>query len=246
MTEEINENTTNPSATTTDNVTTIKAVNPTKEEIENLKSTIKANYNFAVNVKETVFTFKTQKDKDTGLKTKRESLVLMLPYPSVEGIIAIMEAGGLQMELLMEAVESIVNVQARSLISDDDKYVLNAATFPVDNLSWEAIANMPKAQRRGGGIPKETWEEFAADYLDVMPDATGKSSEQIANMVKILINKLNNVKTSKPILEMVKVQLAVYAEATSSLEDYAECVEFLLKKADTCLNISAEEILSAL
>jgi len=246
MTESTETDAANTAAAAETKVTTIPAVNPTKEEIETLKTSIAANYNSAVNVKEVTFTFKTQTDKDTKLKTKRESLVLTLPYPSVEGVIAIMEEGGTQMELLMEAIESIVNVQARALIGDDDKYELNAANFPVEKLSWEAIANMPKAQRRGGGIPKETWEEFAADYLDVMPEATGKTVEQIANMVKILVNKLNNVKTSKPILEMVKVQLAVYADATTSLEDYAECLEFLLKKADACLNISAEEILSAL
>ena len=226
--------------------TVIVAVNPTKEEMVALRDSISSSYNFNVDVKPVKFNFKKTKDKDTGIVTDRQALELAIPYPSMEGILAILEVddGGKQLELLMDAMADVINSVAREILFDDTK--INAATFPVDKLSWEAIANMPKSQRRGGGIPKETWEEFAKNYLEVMPAITGKTVEQIANMAKILANKLAAVKTNIPVLELVVEQLTVYAENSPEVEEYAECVEFLAKKADTLLNINPEDLLTNL
>lgn len=222
----------------------IPAVNPTQEELAALCENIKVNHNFKVDVKGVKFNFKKSKDKDTGIETVREAVTLAVPYPSIEGIISILEAGGKQLELLQDAVEGVINTAARDIIAENTS--INAGNFPIDKITWEAIANMPKAQRRGGGIPKETWDEFAQDYCEVMPEATGKSPEQVANMSKILLNKLANIKTNEPVLQLVVEQLAIYAENTTSLEDYKECVDFLLNKADTFLNVSEEELLANL
>lgn len=222
----------------------IKAVNPSEEEMTELRAKIAENYNFDVTVKPVVFRFKKQVDKETQIETVREPVELAIPYPSVDGIIAILEAGDKQLELLLDAVEGIVTQTARDLISEDTS--LNAANFPVEKLSWEAIANMPKAQRRGGGIPKEVWEAFAQDYIEVMPEATGKTVEQITNAAKILQNKLAQVKTNEPVLNLLVEQLAIYADKSPNIEDYKECVEFLLNKAETFLNVSEEELLANL
>ena len=226
--------------------TVIKAINPTKEEMVQLRESISSNYNFNVDVKPVKFNFKKSKDKDTGIITEREALELAIPYPSVEGIVAILEAddGGKQLELLMDAMSDVINSVAREIIFDDSK--INAATFPVDKLSWEAIANMPKAQRRGGGIPKEIWDDFAKNYVEVMPQATGRTVEQITNMARILQSKLGSVKTNIPVLELVVEQLAVYAENSPNAEEFADCIEFLAKKADTLLHVSPEDLLSNL
>jgi len=222
----------------------IAAQNPTPEEMEALRAKIKENYNFNVAVKPVTFRFKKSKDSETGIETVREPLELAIPYPNVDGIIAILEGGGKGLELLIDAVESVVTQQARDLISDDVK--LNAANFPVDKLSWEFIANMPKAQRRGGGIPKETWDGFEKDYIEVMQAATDKTVEQVSNAAKILKNKCAQVKTNEPVLELLQGQLAIYAEHTPNLEDYKECVEFLAGKIEQFLNISDEELLANL
>ncbi len=222
----------------------IAASNPTPEEMAALCENIKVSHDFNVDVKSVKFTFRKQKDKDTGIESLREPVELAIPYPSVEGIVAILEAGGKQLELLQDAVEGVITTIARDVISEDTG--INASNFPLDKITWEAIANMPKAQRRGGGIPKEVWESFATDYLEVMPTATGKSLEQIGNMVSILKNKLTNARTNEPVLMMVLEQLAVYAENSPNYEEYKECVEFLLTKADNFLNVSPEELLANL
>jgi len=222
----------------------INVDNPTTEEMVAICENIKVNYNFSVATKPVNFNFKKSKDKITGIETIRNSVQLAMPYPSIDGIVHILGEGGKGLELLVEAVESVVNATARDLLNED--LTLNAATFPVDKLSWEAIANMPKAQRRGGGVPKETWEAFAQDYVEVMPGVTGKSIEQVANAAKILAGKLTAVRTNEAVLNLLVAQLAIYLDHSPNAAEYQDCVEFLVNKADTFLNVSEEELLANL
>lgn len=221
----------------------ISVQNPTPEEMTELMSHIKVNYDFEVNVKPVSFNFKRSKDPETGIITVRNSVNLAIPYPSMEGIVNIMEKGEKGLELLVEAIEGVVNSVARDMLEDTE---LNAATFPVEKLSWEAIAAMPKAQRRGGGIAKETWESFAKDYIEVMQQATDKKPEQIANAARILHGRLASVKTNKPVLQLLVEQIAIYTDVTENLEDFQECVTFLVAKAETFLNISEADLLANL
>lgn len=213
--------------------------------IEQIAHRIKANYDFNVNVKPTIFHFKSQVDKDTGTKTKRESLNLAVPYPSVQGIIDILEnEDDKETELLLDAVEAVITQHVRALITEDES--INAENLPVDKLSWHYIAHMPKPERTGGGIPKETWEAFVSDYIDVMPEATGKTEEQVAMAAKILGNKFASVKTNTPVLELLVGQLAIYAETSEDIETFRPCVDFLINKADGLLNLTEEDLLAGL
>ena len=224
----------------------IQVQNPTPEEMTALRELIANSIEYNVTVKDSTFNFKKSVDKATGIETIRKPVDLAIPYVNVDGIMAILEGGGKGLELLLEGMETIVNTQARSILADDDKGELNASNFPTDKLSWEFISNIPKVQRRGGGIPKETWEAFALDYVAVMPDVTGKKLEAVTNMAKILINKLSQVRTVPDVLNLCIEQLAIYAEHSENFADYSDCVEFLLNKAETFLNVSPEELLSAL
>src|SRR5438874_2036131 len=126
---------------------------------EALHTTIKANFNNQVDVLETNFHFRKVKDEKTGLETKRPTVVIPVPAPSVEGLIAIIEKGGKGLDLLLEAVRDKVVEQAREQVNDKED--ITADTFDYKKLDWEAIANLPKAERRGGGISKELWDDFA-------------------------------------------------------------------------------------
>lgn len=225
-------------------VNVISVPNPSTEEMQGIVEKINVNYDFSVDVRPVNFNFKKSTDKETGIETVRNPVKLAIPYPSMDGIVNILEKGGKGLELLVEAMEGIVNAAARDLLYDD--LTLSADTFPVEKVSWEFIANLPKAQRRGGGIAKETWENFAQDYIQVMPEATGKTVEQIANAAKILLSKLTQVRTNEPVLTLLVDQLALYTEHSPNIEEYQECVAFLLNKANTYLNVSEEELLQNL
>lgn len=214
---------------------------------EELHKKIVAKFDNKVDIKEYKFHFKKVKDEATGLESKRPTVELSLPVPSVEGIIQILEEGTdkpKNLELLLEAVAEVIQERARELVNEKED--INQDNFPLDELTWEKIANLPKAERRGGGISKEVWEEFAADYITVMPAVTKKSAEQVGNAAKILLNKFNAVKTNKPVLKLLKDQLGLYVTNSPNAETYQECVEFLTKKADALLSVDEAQLLANL
>lgn len=202
--------------------------------------TINAVFNNKVDKVPYKFNFK--KDE---LGNKRPSVELTLPVPSVEGIIDILGSGDQkQLDLLLEAVQAVIIAQARNIISDKED--ASQDNFPFEQVTWEYISNIEPKERRGGGIPKETWEEFAKDYVSVMPALTGKSPDAVGNAAKIFLTKFSgSTKTAKPILTLLKDQLAIYA-GTPRAEDFAECVEFLVNKADKLLNMSDDDLLKNL
>jgi hypothetical protein len=218
----------------------VKIIAVSKERLE----TVKASFDNTTDVITTKFHFKKVKaldseGKETGIESKRPSLEIPVPRPSVEGIIAILEAGGKQLDLLMEAVFEVPVSRARELINEDEN--LTADNFPYDKLTWEAIANLPKAERRGGGISKESWEEFAKDYIAVMPGVTGKTAEQVGNASKIFTNRFNSVKFQKPILKLLKAQLAIYTDNSPNAEQFTDVIEFLNNKADSLLSMDESQ-----
>lgn len=224
----------------------IEVENPSPEDMKGIVEHINVNYNSKVSTKAVEFKFKKSKDKVTGIETIRKPVELAIPFPSIEGIVEILENGGKGLELLMEAVQGVVNAAARDILYDDTKGELNASNFPVDRLAWDTIANIPKVQRRGGGIPKDTWDRFAVDYCEVMPQITGKTVDQVANAAKILVGKLTAVRTNEPVLKLLVDQLALYAASSPNIEDFAECVSYLSDKAETFLSVSDEELLGNL
>lgn len=211
-------------------------------EMQAQESPIEANFNKMVDEKEVKFSFRTVKDEATGLESKRPTIEQKIPVPSVEGIIQILQAGGKQLDMLLDSVADVVISRAREILADDEKLT----EVPLDQLSWEVIANLPKAERKARGIPKETWEDFSKDYIAVMPAVTGKTAEQVGNAAKILLNKFQQVKTNKPVINLLKAQLAVYINSSANAESFSECVEFLLNKADTLLQADEAALLSAL
>ena len=213
-------------------------------DVAAIHAAIKANFDNKVDVRDFKFHFKKVKDEATGLESKRPTVELSLPTPSVEGIIAILETGGKGLELLLEAVTDVITNRARELVNDKED--ITQDNFPLDELAWEKIANLPKAERRGGGISKETWEEFAKDYIQVMPSVTGKTAEQVGNAAKILLNKFNAVKTNKPVLKLLKDQIGLYASNSPNAETYTDCISFLVDKADALINMDEAALLANL
>ena len=122
---------------------------------------------------------------------------------------------------------------------------ITAENFPYEELTWEKIAALPKAERRGGGIPKETWEEFIKDYIAVMPGLTGKTLDKVENAARNFANKFAAVKTNKKVLGLLVDQLGIYTTSPNA-ENFLECINFLTEKADKLMNMSEEELLANL
>jgi hypothetical protein len=214
---------------------------------------IKAKFNNKVDVKETNFFFRKVKNEvknpETGevsiVETKRPTVTIPVPVPSVEGIIAILESDNQkQLDLLLEAVANVVIDQAREKVNEKED--INAENFPYETLAWDFIANLPKAERRGGGISKELWDDFEADYIAIMPALTGKKEDAVKNAARIFKAKFQGAQTNKPVLKVLEGQLGIYAANTAQGEQLTPCIEFLTNKLEKLLNTDESALLAAL
>lgn len=195
------------------------------------------------NVNPTEMSFFFRKDKETD--TKRDTVKLYLPFLTVDGVVAILEAGdSKQIQLLLDQLNQAVVAQAR--VQVNDKEDITQDTLDLTKLSWEAIANLPQAERRGGGIAKEIWEEFFKDYATVMSEKGGKNEEQIGLHTSILQKKFGTIRANKKALNAFKTFLDTYASFTTELETFQDCVEFLQNKADTFLTMDDAALLENL
>ena len=204
-----------------------------------------ANHNPLVDRKETTFGFRKTKDSETGIESKRDSVVVILDYPSVEGIVKILQEGGPGLVLLQSAVESTINDYAKSMLSDDTS--LTSENFPTSKINWDIIANQPDTDRRGRGIPKELWDDFIKSYIEVMPAVIGKSVDVVKKQASHLANKFQVLKTHEKKNELLPKfveMLALYVNTTTDAEQYAPCVEFLLKKAEEFQQVDKSEDLA--
>ena len=208
---------------------------------------IKAAFNNKVDVADVSFSFRTVKDEVTKEDSKRPTITLPIPSPSVEGIIHILQNGEdnpKALELLLEAVGDVVRAQARDIVNDNEG--VTAESFPYANLAWDFIANMPKAERRGGGIPKEQWEAMVVHYVEVMPAITGKTKESCELAGKLIATKFASIKNSKPYLRKVKELVGIFTVSAPKAGEFTDCIEFLNKKADRFLSMSDEDLLKSL
>ena len=201
---------------------------------------ILVNFDNKLDYKSAKFNFREATDKETGVKTKRASVELdKLPVPSVEGIIAILKTGGKALDLLLEAVQEVVVSRARDVINDIE--TVTTENFDYKQVDWNTIANLEKEDRRSG-ISKETWDDFAGDYVAVMPAVSGTTKEQAANAAKIFAGKFASIKSKKDVIAKLKLRLAVYAEHSPKAAEFAECIDFLLKRADKLIQAKEESL----
>lgn len=192
--------------------------------------------------KENVFRFK--KDK---LGAKRPNVEIPLLVPSVEGVVDILTRGQTpegkkELDLLMESLFDVVRGVAAGIVADNEN--ITAENFPYDKITWSAIANMPKTDRRTGP-EAEVWEAFAKDYIAIMPGLTSKSVEAVTNATIVYLKKFSLVKSNKKVLNQLKEQLAIYANNSKDAENYEEILSILNDKADAYLKSDEVENLVA-
>lgn len=193
-------------------------------------------------VKMEVVPFHFKKD---SLGNKRPTINLTLPYITLDGLIDALN-DETQQAFILDVLNAEVYKAARMQVGDESKPVNKQEELDLSKLTLEALANMPKAERTGGGISKEIWEAFAKDYVEIMPGITGKPLDNVVNASKLLLAKFQPVKTNKPVIAFLREQLATWFSKSPNAEDFQECYEFLDNKADTLLKADEAALLQNL
>ena len=182
------------------------------------------------------FKFRFNKDK---MGNQRKTVELSLPVLTFAGVIAALEVGGKQAELVLEVCADTIRKAAASIVGDNEGIAQD--TFPMDKISWDAIANQSRAERQS--IADEVWEAFCKDYIEVMPSVTGKKVEAVTNATIVYLKKFSIVKTDKATIGKLKDQLALYMENSKNAEQFTEILDLLLNKADTYLSANEVQLL---
>ena len=172
---------------------------------------------------------------------QRQAVKLIVGVPSVEGIVQILETGGKGLELLQDALYDTIQAALRTYVADTE--TASQDTIDLSKFSWDAIANQPREDRRSATISEESWKGFAADYLAVMPSVSGKTAQQVGNAIEVYLKKLVQVKTNKPILNALQVQLGLYVENSPNASEYEDVLEFLLRRIENYLKADDVEAL---
>lgn len=193
------------------------------------------------------FDFRT----DSETKTRRPSFWLTGPVITWEGLLKRTSdpdpvVRGKYQNYVLDLISGQVFNAMKAQVGDEENPVNRQDDLKVENITLDALVNQPASVRRGNGISKEIWEAFGKDYLAVMPTATGKSVERINNQVKLLLGKFAACKTQKKVIKKLQEELEIYITATTELESYADCVEFLMTKSADLLNMTEETMLESL
>lgn len=196
----------------------------------------------ATEMKVTTFNFKADKKLGTP---KRPPLMLQVPYPTLERVIDAL-SDEKQAAYILSLINDDVTKAVRDQINDETKPVDSQDKIDYSKLDLTFLANQPAGERRGGGIAKETWEAFSANYIEIMPAVTGKNPEQVQNAATLFAKRLAPVKTHKPTLQVLLDQLNLWFANTKDQEEFQEVYEFLSSKADTLLKTDDAELLKNL
>ena len=191
--------------------------------------------------KEVKFNFRENKE----LGTKRPSVTLPIRVLTLQGLVDILNGGDeKQVSLVLETLQKPILEQARAQV--DENETITVDTLDYSKLSWEAISKLEPAARRGGGIPKEVWEAFVADYIEVMPAVTGKTLEQVTRAATLFGQKLSSVKGNKKVLAALRGFLDLYFANTPKSDEFVDCYEFLVNKAEALLAADDADLLKNL
>jgi hypothetical protein len=176
------------------------------------------------------FTFRFKKDK---LGNQRPTVKFKAPVPSDEGVAQILTSGDVkQFGLIRDAMYDVVRDVLAGHVAENES--LTQETLDLSKLTWAAIANMPKEDRRSSTIPEELWTAFTAEYIAVMPGLTGKSVDAVTNATMVYAKKFAPWKSQKEVIRKLKEQLALFAGHPSA-EPYTEILDLLVRRADTYL-----------
>lgn len=206
--------------------------------------------------KEFAFHFKIEKIRNSkneviGEGKKLPSVKISVARPTAEGILAIVTAGGKELELLLDAATDVVVDRVRSLINEVRAKLPDGQEIKPDMISmadahWSIIANIPKAVRKGLGIADEDWEDFAVDYRAIMPTATNKDIDRIEKHVKLFKSKFAQCRNDKKALGVLDSMLDVWAANTGSMEDNQTVYEYLKGRVTSLLQEEEKVLAEAL
>ena len=193
-----------------------------------------------------VIRFRTTKDKETGVETKRPEITLCFPALTVDGLgDALVDEK--QVAFILEVLNAEIYSAVRDQTDSDESPVNTQDELDLSKLTLAYLANQPKAQRGSSGIPQEVWDSFAEDYLQTtLTLHPERGAKKVGNAAALLKKKLVPIKTEKPVLAFFKQELEDWSATTSNLDNFQKIYDNLMGKIDTWSESDPAKLLASL
>lgn len=188
------------------------------------------------NLIEKDFSFRT--NKETGYK--RPTVTVSYPVLTAVGLVSALQSEDTKLvSLICDLAADAVTSHVRSFVEADENFSQEALNVLIEEgkISLETIANLPKSERNT--ISKENLEEFATDYIALMPGVTGKDVKKIQTAAALFIERFKRVAGDNGILAVLQEQLGVFIENAGPelLEKHERVLSYLASKLEELLSI---------
>lgn len=171
---------------------------------------------------------------------KRPTVSVEMDVPNAAGIVELLNSGDEKVTaFICDAVQATLTSHVRSYVDGDtdfDQAKLDSLVAE-GKISIEAIANLPKSER--SMLTKEDLEAFAKDYIAIMPEATGKTAEQVSKAASLFVERYKRVAGDNAVLSILQQQLGVFMEHADAevLERHERSLTYLATKVEELLSI---------
>jgi hypothetical protein len=202
------------------------------------------------------FGFRTDKIRDDEGKViatgrKHPDVKAVFAVPTFADLIAYLQLGGKEAELLVDAAKAQIEAAARQQINDwreanglDKNFT--TTDFNLNGLTLAAIASMDKKDRAGASISDEDWTAFLDDYTHTMVQLVNYDPGKVKLHVSHYKTQFRRIKNDKAAVQKLLDLLNVWASKTENLGDFTTCYEALDTKGKKYLKADEKDVAGAL
>lgn len=156
---------------------------------------------------ELTFNFRT---KD-GLK--RPSVGIEAIVPTTAGLIEVLQSGDeKKVSLISDLVIGALQGHIRTFVEQEPDFSQETynALLEAGRVDLDALANLPKSERNT--LSKEQLEDFAKDYIQYMPEITGKDVKKVSAAAGLFVERYKRVAGDNSVLAVLQEQLVTFVE----------------------------------
>lgn len=141
--------------------------------------------------------------------------------------------------LIIDTLTGVISSHVRGYVESDldfdqakfDELVAKGET------TLEFIASIPKADRNV--LSKEDLESFAKDYIQYMPEITGKEVSRVQAAAALFVERFKRAAGDNNVLEILQEQLSIFVDNAPAevLENHQRVITWAMSKLEELLSI---------
>lgn len=171
---------------------------------------------------------------------KRPTVSVEYPAPDADGIKALLDSDDPKVvNLVTETVQDLLKNHIRSYVDNDLDFDQEKLDKLIEEgkISIPHIAHIPKADRNV--LSKDDLEQFAQDYIEIMPELTGKDEARVKAAATLFVERFKRAAGDNDVLKVLQDQLSTFVEGAPEdvVERNERVITWASNKLDELLSI---------